>query len=111
MHLQATICEIVTPSLKAKKGSFWLQKCGHYIQFIAPYTPDRVSTGAGVISAPRSLSMERFFAVRSLSQQKEASRAVSLVFVKTVFVASLENRGVVRPQINFYTAAAHAGNN
>jgi len=58
--------------------------------------------------------MERFFAVRSLSQQREASRAVSLVFVKTVcasfFLLKIER--VVRPQNNFYTtAAAHAGNN
>ena len=111
MHLQATTCEIVEPSLKAKKGSFWPQTCGQNIQFLASKTPD---TGEGVISVPRSLSMERFFAVRSLNQQREASRAVSLVFVRTVFAALflLKIDLVVRPQNIFYTtAAAHAVNN
>ena len=58
--------------------------------------------------------MECFFAVRSLIQQREASRAVSLFFVKTVFdaVFLLKIDLVVRPQNKFYsTAAAHAGNN
>ena len=61
--------------------------------------------GEGVISVPRSLSMGRFFAVRSLSQQRGASRAVSLVFfVETVcasFPLFLETREGCSPTKQF----------